>query len=631
MQPFSHLLTALTASVATWIAFRQEGAASQLTCPAAVDQEGTEVSSAYEGQVWSLASRVQDYIKATEDEIAHHAVLLSGGLFVALAALCFLAWILVFCFHRLRSLFGLGPPKTLQRPWQLRKLSAVGPSPRRSRQDFRRWRCAISPATAGDPKVTKPFATLTLKIVKAKGLPQSDTNRLSDPYAVALMNCKDMLFRTKTVSRTLTPVWDQEFVGIEVFHPSSVCTLKVFDEDYVSMFGSAGRVFGLGDDFLGYVDIQLGVLPHNRKIQGWLPLRPAEAFVPGSVSQRARLGYAAVRPGNAASPTGEIFVALTLHVADPNDEFYAFLLGPAPIGHNLPPLDIPGSYVKALKVWTLLHQGVPAVKGFVRQSVRALDAAGTIPFFGIIYFIWRPTLALPILGNMLGILTILHILLDWRCQRPLPGHSSAAWMPEAAGEYKRTSTCQEHPLVDELSSQSDQDALGEYQRLAVLTKLVPCTVELPLRMAQKYFSLVFDVMQRYQANFVCKCVLSGLISFSFMCVSLLLLLYEDWQLTLMQAAVTLLVLYIAVRRSLVGRFLRASRAWRRSTKLRCPKEDTGVVTLSPDDALCLSTVGRRPPRFADSNLGPRAAEPAERPLPPRWMGCCPRFVLGETA
>merc|ERR1719408_774767 len=117
----------------------------------------------------------------------------------------------------------------------------------------------MNPQIALDKEKMEPNACLDLKITRAKSLKAADINGLSDPFVKIKLDGQDLGLRTKAQQNTLAPVWDEHF-EVPVFSPLSVLTLEVYDEDFGTSLGAIDFL-GLDDDFIGWVDIQLGKLP----------------------------------------------------------------------------------------------------------------------------------------------------------------------------------------------------------------------------------------------------------------------------------------------------------------------------------------------------------------------------------
>lgn len=121
-----------------------------------------------------------------------------------------------------------------------------------------------------DPTKSQPFAQLTIVIDKAQGLTSPDFNGLADPYVTLSLNGSETnIQRSATVKRTLAPHWNETFV-VDVYHPISILTVTVFDEEYGD--GDMAEIMGLEDVLAGWVDVRTGAMPMNEWISGWFEL-----------------------------------------------------------------------------------------------------------------------------------------------------------------------------------------------------------------------------------------------------------------------------------------------------------------------------------------------------------------------
>lgn len=91
--------------------------------------------------------------------------------------------------------------------------------------------------------------TLDLEILSADNLAAADSNGKSDPFVKCYINNKeDSFFKTKTVKKTLNPVWSDEKTNIEISNRvNTVIRFKVLDWDF-----GAGQ-----DDTLGKARLEL--------------------------------------------------------------------------------------------------------------------------------------------------------------------------------------------------------------------------------------------------------------------------------------------------------------------------------------------------------------------------------------
>lgn len=106
------------------------------------------------------------------------------------------------------------------------------------------------------------MGTLTGEIVKADNVPAADRSGYSDPYTNVTLNDK-VIFKTKTIKKTLNPVWNEQFTTEILSRTRDSFILEVYDWD-----------MGPGsDDFLGNVKIDLAQLEPLTPTSLTLPLQ----------------------------------------------------------------------------------------------------------------------------------------------------------------------------------------------------------------------------------------------------------------------------------------------------------------------------------------------------------------------
>lgn len=89
-----------------------------------------------------------------------------------------------------------------------------------------------------------PIISLNLTILKAEKLPVADITT-SDPYIICKLD-NSFLYRTKTITANLNPVWNEYVTNIPLFHRNSFLKLEIYDRDLKK-----------DDDILGFVTIPL--------------------------------------------------------------------------------------------------------------------------------------------------------------------------------------------------------------------------------------------------------------------------------------------------------------------------------------------------------------------------------------
>ncbi|EGC34357.1 hypothetical protein DICPUDRAFT_20697, partial [Dictyostelium purpureum] len=98
---------------------------------------------------------------------------------------------------------------------------------------------------------------IKLRIIRGHNLMVADTiSKSSDPYVKIKSSCFVTYPQTKFVSNNLNPVWEETFyLSVESVR-TELLMLKVYDHDY-----------GSCDDLLGYLGINLSLLPLGVEVQ----------------------------------------------------------------------------------------------------------------------------------------------------------------------------------------------------------------------------------------------------------------------------------------------------------------------------------------------------------------------------
>ncbi|KAF5109968.1 hypothetical protein DV453_001259 [Geotrichum candidum] len=140
------------------------------------------------------------------------------------------------------------------------------------------------------------------EIIKAENVPAADRSGYSDPYAVVQLN-GEKVFKTKTVKKTLNPVWNEQF-SIEILsRTNSKLLLQVWDWD----------LGPTDDDFLGDVHVDLAQLEPLTPTTLTLPLRGESGtitvrflFRPSYVSRRVDSSGMGATLANGAAVPGKL-------------------------------------------------------------------------------------------------------------------------------------------------------------------------------------------------------------------------------------------------------------------------------------------------------------------------------------
>lgn len=105
------------------------------------------------------------------------------------------------------------------------------------------------------------FDSIQIKLVEAEGLAAKDSNGFSDPYVIVSIGPgPDQTYRSKTVKKSLSPKWNEEFV-LRLSGDSKEISFELFDKDRIGK-----------DDFLGCATVLLASLPvtpipYQRRLQ----------------------------------------------------------------------------------------------------------------------------------------------------------------------------------------------------------------------------------------------------------------------------------------------------------------------------------------------------------------------------
>jgi len=163
------------------------------------------------------------------------------------------------------------------------------------------------------------YATLSIKIVRGRGLRAADTKLMgntSDPYAQVFINdC--VKGKTPYQSNTLTPEWHWE-KQFGLFNAGSILQIQVKDHD----LGGESH-----DDFLGFVEFPVADLPVSQPVSGWFLLTDPEKLVGRAPERLERVAWT-VDSTSMEETSGAIYLELRLDVisGDAQDEFYAHCL-----------------------------------------------------------------------------------------------------------------------------------------------------------------------------------------------------------------------------------------------------------------------------------------------------------------
>lgn len=111
---------------------------------------------------------------------------------------------------------------------------------------------------------------LHIRLVEGTDFPNMDLLGGADPYCILSINNEEPKFRSRTVSSTLTPVWNEEFhLDVTDVQKDSL-VIQVFDED-----------FAKSDDMISELKIPLNKLDFGAVTNRWHKCTPAEEVEKG--------------------------------------------------------------------------------------------------------------------------------------------------------------------------------------------------------------------------------------------------------------------------------------------------------------------------------------------------------------
>jgi len=276
-------------------------------------------------------------------------------------------------------------------------------------QGFSPWRCIFSPSSAVDGQKIDGYAKLNLHIKRAVSLLAADASGKSDPYVVVEVNNTRTGHKTSIVKKTLAPTWNEDF-DIGIYYPDSVLTLLIYDSDWVSineinqrlgdkfnkLDGRSGHLLEryCSDDFIGFVDIQLNVLPYNQEFQGWYPVRHPKKFTDsalGRIQNVKRVVYD--EHGEPLSDPGQIRLKMNLQVDHHFAELFASCLGSPHLGVPAPDLDIVHWYSNIRE----LAEKAKVIQEKVQASAEWLQRYSAVLLILTMFLAQMPVYILPLL------------------------------------------------------------------------------------------------------------------------------------------------------------------------------------------------------------------------------------------
>lgn len=119
------------------------------------------------------------------------------------------------------------------------------------------------PLSSMDDDATEQAEEVVVEVIEARGIKAADRGGTSDPFATVSFGGGDARLKsqkTKTIYKTLEPVWNETFVQSLDTHPEEIF-VDIFDYDLVGM-----------NDFLGRAKVQIQSLQPDSSIDEWIDL-----------------------------------------------------------------------------------------------------------------------------------------------------------------------------------------------------------------------------------------------------------------------------------------------------------------------------------------------------------------------
>ena len=232
-----------------------------------------------------------------------------------------------------------GAPKAHRADGYAQKIDATADALQHKRQEHGLQKKPSSKPAGGFDETPIPSAppgyTVKFTFHRAHHLPFGDLNTLaSDPFLVAQLNTRytprhkqdpKLRFRSRTIQKTVEPVWNQEWIVANVPASGSVLKVRVYDEDPADH-----------DDLLGKVHI-----PVDGLSEGWPGIKE-ETFkvAKRQGSLRAYFFRGCVAVFNRGMPmTGELVVsAEVLGKTETNEGGRVWTVGPCTWARHTSPM-----------------------------------------------------------------------------------------------------------------------------------------------------------------------------------------------------------------------------------------------------------------------------------------------------
>jgi hypothetical protein len=387
-----------------------------------------------------------------------------------------------------------------------------------SKESFSRWRCIFTPQSAVDRK-RGGYAKLELHIERAVSLLAADANGKSDPYVVVEINNKRTGHKTAVAPMTLAPTWNDSF-DLPIHYPDSILTLLIYDSDMLKITadrlhqiderlvgGRVGRTFvknGIAsnllerccsDDFIGFVDIQLNLLPYNQEFQGWFPVHHPKNFTDSAQGRIRKAANLAKKDEESGSDPGQIRLKMNLQVEHCFGEMFASCIGPPHLGVPAPDLDIVQWYNNIRE----LADKAQVVQEKIQSVVQFFERHNAIILILVMVLVQMPIYILPLL------LTCILFALAY-----------SFWAISKADAGNSCQHCDEPP------SELNKELVNS------LAAILPKDHERDLRLNQEQTQIILESVRNWENIFSNRGQgIAVLVALGLVCAALVLM--KDWQ------------------------------------------------------------------------------------------------------
>lgn len=142
----------------------------------------------------------------------------------------------------------------------------------------------------------KKFDSLNITVVEARNIAGVDKGGTSDPYVTLKSNFNKQTFKTKAISKTLTPKWNQNF-SFFTSRAEGEVILRIYDKDLI-----------FKDELLGEVTLRLSDFADGKEHDKWFqlvhePIKKKKGGPAGEVSVRVQFTGPQETPRKESSAT----------------------------------------------------------------------------------------------------------------------------------------------------------------------------------------------------------------------------------------------------------------------------------------------------------------------------------------